>query len=126
MKFYYNGVLIRTSKTHSYTHAVIGNLKADGKYELWGCRSNREAAQQIIDSRISMMRNNIKTYNMIIKALQNGESGWTEIWKGRRFFHRFASDDNVEKYQRWLDAERDRLQQTIETLKVVELEAREK
>lgn len=126
MKFYYNGVLIRTSKGHNYTHAVIGNLKANGKYELWGCRSNREAAQQIINSRINMINNNIDTYHRIIKALQNGESGWFEVFKGRRFFNRFSSDDTVEKYQKWIESEQKRLQQTLDTMKVVELEAREK
>lgn len=125
MKFYYNGVLVRTSKGHNYTHAVIGNLKADGKYELWGCRSNREAAQQIIDSRISMIQNNIKNTQKIIEAIQNGESGWTEIWKGRRFFHKFTADDTVEKYQKYIAIEQERIQQA-KSLRVVELEAREK
>ena len=43
MKFYYNGNLIRTSKTHVYTHAV---LKPDGKP--FACSSSLDGAKKAI------------------------------------------------------------------------------
>lgn len=44
MKFYYKGQLVRTSKTHDYKWAVVEE-KDDGSFEVYGCRSKREAAE---------------------------------------------------------------------------------
>ena len=50
MKFYYEGQLIRTSKTHHYTHAVIKRTE-DG-WITYGCSSSYKGAE-------NMMRNSI-------------------------------------------------------------------
>ena len=52
MKFFYKGQLVRTSKTHVYTHAALREMP-DGSISLWGCstgiagalRYQREAAK---------------------------------------------------------------------------------
>lgn len=43
MKFYYNGRLVRTSKTHDYKWAVIEEMD-DGTLKIYGCRADRAAA----------------------------------------------------------------------------------
>lgn len=42
MKFYHNGVLVRTSKTHHYTHA----LKWQGSDKVRSCHGSLEAAKE--------------------------------------------------------------------------------
>lgn len=48
MKFYYNGQLLRTSKTHDYTHAVIREDE-EGHYRLWGCASTYSGAAKALN-----------------------------------------------------------------------------
>ena len=42
MKFYFDGELIRTSKAHRYTHAVVLPTKpgATNKWDVLGCRAS--------------------------------------------------------------------------------------
>lgn len=53
MKFYYDGELIRTSKTHDYTHAVVLPSKpgAINKWVALGCRSSLAGAQALLAER---------------------------------------------------------------------------
>lgn len=50
MKFYYDGELIRTSKTHTYTHAVVApaDPKAENRWVVFGCRSSLAGAEQLL------------------------------------------------------------------------------
>lgn len=47
MKFYYNGQLMRTSKTHNYTHAVIAHHD-DGTISCIACSASRELAEKAL------------------------------------------------------------------------------
>lgn len=53
MKFYYDGELIRTSKSHNYTHAVVLPRKpgAINKWVTLGCRSSLAGAQALLAER---------------------------------------------------------------------------
>lgn len=46
MKFYFDGELIRTSKAHHYTHAVVLPTKpgATNKWDAVGCRASLKSA----------------------------------------------------------------------------------
>ena len=48
MKFYYKGQLIRTSKSHHYTHAII--IVEDNKFKCVSCSSSRELAEKALDN----------------------------------------------------------------------------
>lgn len=50
MKFYFDGELIRTSKAHRYTHAVVLPTKpgATNKWDAVGCRSSLKGAQALL------------------------------------------------------------------------------
>ena len=50
MKFYYDGELIRTSKTHTYTHAVVAPAAPQlmNRWVVFGCRSSLEGAEKLL------------------------------------------------------------------------------
>ena len=103
MKFYYNGVLIRTSKTHNYTHAVIGQKLDDGKYALYGCRTSEEAAQSIITTEINRYKVSIENCKNAIKALNAGKSGYDDKFRGRHYYIKFGKGDTVESYEGYIE-----------------------
>ena len=47
MKFYYNGQLLRTSKNHHYTHAVIA--RTDEGIFCHGCSSSEQGAEKLMN-----------------------------------------------------------------------------
>ena len=47
MRYYYNGQLIRTSKTHHYTHAVI--IRKEDKVICYGCSSSEKGAEKLMN-----------------------------------------------------------------------------
>ena len=61
MKFYFDGELIRTSKTHRYTHAVVLPTKpgATNKWDAVGCRASLKSAQALL----AQERRRIAKYN---------------------------------------------------------------
>ena len=61
MKFYFDGELIRTSKTHRYTHAVVlpTNPGATNKWEVLGCRASLANAKALL----AQERSRIAKYN---------------------------------------------------------------
>lgn len=61
MKFYFDGELIRTSKTHHYTHAVVApaNPEAKNKWLAYGCRASLKSAQALL----AQERRRIAKYN---------------------------------------------------------------
>lgn len=124
MKFYYNGKLVRTSKAHVYTHAVIDQASGSLK----GCRSNKDAALSIISSQISRYETDIKNCEIAIKALKAGKSYYVVKERGRSYPIRFKDieDPTVDGYTKWIELDKKRIEYIRENWKVVELEAREK
>ena len=53
MKFFYNGQLLRTSKTKEYTHAVVRE-KENGTYVLWGCASSYDGASRALTQAVKV------------------------------------------------------------------------
>lgn len=120
MKFYYEGKLVRTSKNHIYTHAVIdvttGSLK--------GCRANEDTAYSIITSHIKACELGIKNSEAAIKALEAGKSGYF-IKEGRcSYFHKFGKENTKERYIKSIKWNEEEIERVQKNWKVVELEAR--
>lgn len=120
MKFYYNDKLIRTSKNHIYTHAVI-NIDT-GKCE--GCRADKANAEAIISTKIAENEKYIRNEENAIKAMEAGKNGYY-IKEGRHsWFCKFNANNSIERYKEAIEW----LKQDIEYIKanwqVVELEAR--
>ncbi len=120
MKFYYNGKLVRTSKTHAYTHAVIDITTGGCK----GCRTSKESAEAVISSEIAQYSKKNDNYKTAIKALENGKSGYYGKDGRRTYYEKFASEDTVEKYNRWIAVNDEYIEEIKANWKVVALEAR--
>lgn len=112
MKYYYNNTLIRTSKTHKYTHAVINEV--DGKVICYGCSSSKAGAEKIKNTEISYYQRRIANGQNALKALDAGKSGYyykdgrhTEFIKfeehDREFYERYLdeAEQAVERYNKW-------------------------
>lgn len=124
MKFYYNGKLVRTSKNHIYTHAVIDQTTGDLK----GCRANKDTALSIISSEISRIEKQIKSCEIAIKALKAGKSYYVVRERGGSYPIRFKDCHNptVEGFTDYIEDYKKRIESIRENWKVVELEARVK
>lgn len=71
MKFYYNGKLVRTSKSHHYTHALIS---ATGKAITCSAKGP-EACESFKQTRLNEMMENIVNAQTIIEAVKAGRPG---------------------------------------------------
>lgn len=116
MKFYYGDKLIRTSKNHVYTHAV---LSPEGK--TFTCSSSREGAEKTLRSKISWWREGAQNLQNAIKAIKAGRTTYT-VKEGRNTYTARVTG-TLECYQKQI--------QVIEGIiagyrsyQIVELEAR--
>lgn len=117
MKFYYNGKLIRTSKTNVYTHAV---LAPEGK--TIACSSSREGAEKAIRREASRYEVNAFGCRNAIKAIEAGRKTYTAK-EGRSFYTQRVTHP-IEHYKKWL-IHAERCIANINAYKIVELEARD-
>ena len=120
MKFYYNNVLVRTSKTHVYTHAV---MTKDGK--LVGCRTGKEAAEGIITSEINGAERELENLNRALKAMQNGEKKYLYKEARRSCYITFQQGRTVAYYEEAIEDMNKWIANVRENWMVVELEARD-
>ena len=68
MKFYYNGKLVRTSKTHEYHFAIINPESGN----VWSCHGTRDAAVKEFRRPIAEAESGIETSKRAIKAIEAG------------------------------------------------------
>lgn len=120
MKFYYNGKLVRTSKSHTYTHAVIDISTGGCK----GCRTSRDTAEAIITSEVAHYEKKVGNYENAIKAMESGKSGYYAKDGRHTYYTKFSADSTVEKYMEWIEWNRDYINSIKANWQVVELEAR--
>ena len=122
MKFYYEGKLIRSSKCHVYSHAVLDKGRNNCCV---GCRADKRNAEAVISSEISGNRRAIKNLHAMIKAFNEGKKGcWIDEGRGRSWLRKFDSDDSVESFEKWIKSHENRIAYIEENWVVVELEAR--
>lgn len=120
MKFYYNGQLVRTSKSHEYTHAVIDTITGGCK----GCRVGKDKAEAIISTEVAYYEKKINNYTNAIKAMKNGKNGYYAKDGRHTYFRKFSSDSTIERYNEWIEWNRNYINSVKANWKVVELEAR--
>ena len=118
MKYYYNGKLIRTSKNHIYTHAVIDITTM----KVIGCRGSLEKAEALLTSEINyVIRGNENAKNKL-ECFRAGKKryGWKE---GRNtWYETFKPTDTEEKLLRCVKNGEEYLETIKQNYKVVELE----
>ena len=118
MKFYYNGNLIRTSKTHTYTHAV---LKPDGKP--FACSSSLDGAKKAIQKEIGGWETSKKNCREAIKAINAGKP-YCFFQHGRMTIKVSLKGETVADYEKHIQ-EYDRIIEKYKSYQIVELEARD-
>lgn len=121
MKFYYNGKLIRTSKSHVYTYAVINGENCVA------CSSTFEGAKKVVYSELSHCERGIQTCLNMKNAIEKGDAGfwdvserkklWIKIDKSYKYHTIESADRNIKYYK-------NRIEEVNLNWKVVELEAR--
>jgi hypothetical protein len=122
MKFYYNGKLIRTSKTGEYKYALL-----DQNGKCLTCSATLKGAQSYKDSAISKKRNSIKSNENLINALRTGASHFDAIANGKTSRVKIEKDyiGHSLEFAQTIVAE---LNESIELIsngwQIVELEAR--
>jgi hypothetical protein len=123
MKFYYKGKLLRTSKNHESTHAVVVEDEEAGKLALVGCRANRQNAESLLATELNAYRNYIASCREALRLLSEGKTKrWVTYYRGHRgCWEKLESAEHYEKAQ--ADAE-GVLAYREKHWKVVELEQR--
>lgn len=116
-KFYYNGELVRTSKTHEY-HFGIFNGKT-----IRSCHGTKENAEKELHRLQNDPLNWIENNKKAIKALESGKSYYYYKDGRHEFRHKFDSEDTVEAYQKCIEANK-ALHEKYLAYKIVELEMR--
>lgn len=125
MKFYYNGKLVRTSKTHEYRYAIVteaGNLIS--------CHGTREAAEKEFRKPIASCESTLEFYAEAIRAIEAGKKyidrkvcgHWQRVHlTGKDFAGR--DNSNVNTWKEYAENDRRRIE-NYKTRKIVELEQR--
>ena len=110
MKFYYQGQLIRTSKTHHYTHAVI--KRTENGWIPYGCSSSYKGAEK-------MMMNSIpfKSYRLWV-SVQNGSYRPKDRWAYSLEQMRKKAVENYGSVENAVNSAREK----IEGFEIVEVE----
>lgn len=118
MKFYYEGNLIRTSKTRVYSFALLNSL---GKAVT--CSANREACEREQRRSLNEHETRIKNYRNALEAQKAGKKNvqWTD--SGKTFDLPLYRVGNLEKLPEWIENEKASIA-IVQSWKVVELEAR--
>ena len=123
MKFYYNDQLMRTSKNHNYTHAVI--IENEQGIRCYGCHKDAKGCEAEINRAINECNRGIDNANEALMALAAGKDGYyAKDGRNRRWFTKFTSKSTVEFYNDWINDNMAHIDRVRRTWKVVELEAR--
>ena len=120
MKFYYDGKLVRTSKTHEY-HYGIYNKRFE---RMRSCHSTKELAEKELNTYINQPLNWNENTKEAIKAFQSGKKGYWSKEGHRSFFIPFEKGLTVEALERSLKENQERHELRKNTFCVVELEVR--
>lgn len=118
MKFYYDGQLIRTSKTHIYTHACI--RKGENGYICLGCSSTRAGAEKVKIDKIRTLESAIYIYTSRIEAIKAGKNGFYDI-KHKWISFKECSDATLEELERWLESVKESLERVKNEWMIVEV-----
>lgn len=122
MKFYYKDILVRTSETHHYTHAIIVENEQGGITRVYACCSSEALAISRYNSEQNDHRRERDFLKELLKAREDGKDKF--YFKGNvKFTKEFAKwtneslKEDVAIYERIIE-------NYYKTAKIVELEER--
>ena len=114
MKFYYNDKLVRTSKTHIYTHAVMFNEN------LIACSSSYDLAVKRLNEFISKNDKNMEYYEEVITKYENGIK--SKVYSNGRY--KTMTDEIYNEYVEMLNRAKEYRKEKVNNTHIVELEQR--
>lgn len=119
MKFYYDGKLVRTSKTHDYKFAIMW---PDG--ECTSCHGTLEAAKKEYRRRIAEIEGAISEDRQIIQAIRQGREYFR--YKVCRTWFRIKLTGEKGRVEYWEEeiAQLNKRIEELEARRIVDLEAR--
>ena len=119
MKFYYEGKLVRTSKTHHYTHALID--VETGKVVT--CSTSAVRCESEKKRYIRVAADLVENCHRAIKALYDGKKGFHGKDGKHEFYHAFTDEpfDTIEGRTALLEEDRKYRDSIIDNWKVVPL-----
>lgn len=115
MKFYYNGELVRTSKNHNYTHAI---LTPNG---IASCSSRKETAESEIRALKSEAISRVEHCEYILKEFDAGKDFYFS--KSKRVSIKNEMPKDRATIEQWLKWAKETLEYRNQ-FRVVELECR--
>ena len=118
MKFYYDGQLIRTSKTHIYTYACI--RKEENGYVCLGCSSTRAGAEKVKKDRIRELEGAIYSYTAKIEAIKAGKNGYYNI-KHKWISLKRHDYGTLEELESWVEGDKVILERVKNEWMIVEV-----
>lgn len=123
MKYYYNNQLIRASKNHEYTHAIV-IIKENNEVSVLGCRRSLKEAEAFKNSEINGYMRSIENCHKAIKALQEGKDGYFAKEGRKDWWIKFNSKNTVEYYEDAIKDSEKILKNISKNWRIVELEVR--
>lgn len=121
MKFYYNGILVRTSKNHEYKYALINQLEK-GIIAVITCSSTYDGCQKELNRIISNKYENIENYKRILKSIESGKDYY--YCKMGRYEAKEKIRYSKEQYEHDLEVYENEVNEIKNNYKIVELEQR--
>lgn len=121
MKFYYNGQLIRTSKTHEYKYAVISTISNN---KALTCSATKEGAQKFINRYINERKDEIKTCENIIRAIETGAKSFYAVYGRKTEYCKLREHYTIEDTKERIEECKKAIEGITTCWKIVELEAR--
>ena len=117
MKFYYNGELVRTSKTHEYHYGI---LNIDGT-RVSSCHGTLKDAEKEMAKAPASCRTAISEYKAAINAIENGKTKFPRKMCGRTYYDPIRY--TKEEYEGLIERAEARIAE-LGKRKIVELEAK--
>lgn len=118
MKFYFGNKLIRTSKTHVYTHALL-----DRGGKAITCSATREGCEKELARRIREIEQSMANHENALKAQADGKTQ-VEWVDGRRSFYITLDRLHLDSFADYIEAEKEMIRVRKQDWKIVELEAK--
>lgn len=117
MKFYYNGQLVRTSKTHEYHYGI---LNIDGT-RVSSCHGTLKDAEKEMAKAPASCRTFISECKAAIHAIENGKTTFPRKICGRTYYE--PTKYTKEEYEGMIERTNARIAE-LGKRKIVELEAK--
>lgn len=120
-KYYYQGVLVRTSE-RDYTHAVVNTDGEFNKRKLVSCSSSYTNALKVIQRAISERESNIRFNETALRAFRAGKPGFMAKSGTHTYPYRFEPGDSEESLLKGIEGWRASIDYISKYWKVVDLQ----